>query len=207
LGGHAFPGRGPARRLQRKEELFTASGCLALNASFEPLTILPIRRALRLVIDQKAEILEIDESRVFRSARRDLPCPLVIRLVRYIHVPRKFRRQVTNTFLFARDGYNCLYCGRHRSSLRGREFLTRDHVTPLSRGGLNMWNNVVTACSTCNNRKGSHLPHEVAMFPLHAPQEPNYVELIWAVRRITPVQAKYIRMFYGADVLRALQQA
>jgi hypothetical protein len=84
-----------------------SSGCLALNASFEPLTILPIRRALRLVIDQKAEILEVDESRVFRSAKRDMPCPLVIRLVRYIHVPRKFRRQVTNTFLFARDGYSC----------------------------------------------------------------------------------------------------
>ena len=68
-----------------------------MNASFEPLTILPVRRALRLVIDQKAEILEVDESRTFRSARRDLPCPTVIRLVRYVHVPRKFRRQVTSS--------------------------------------------------------------------------------------------------------------
>jgi 5-methylcytosine-specific restriction endonuclease McrA len=169
------------------------------------LTILPIRRALRLVIDRKAEILEVDDSRVFRSARRDLPCPLVIRLVRYVHVPRKFRRQVTNTFLFARDGYSCLYCGRHRSALRGREFLTRDHVIPMSRGGQNSWQNVVTACSTCNNRKGNHMPADVAMFPPRPPHEPNYVELIWAVRRITPVQAKYIRMFYGEDVLKALQ--
>jgi 5-methylcytosine-specific restriction endonuclease McrA len=205
LSRSAFRTARPARCQQRKEGLFTASGCLALNASFEPLTILPIRRALRLVIDQKAEILEVDDSRVFRSAKRDMPCPLVIRLVRYIHVPRKFRRQVTNTFLFARDAYSCLYCGRHRAELKGREFLTRDHVVPLSRGGLNVWENVVTACSTCNNRKGSHLPIEVAMFPLHAPHEPNYVQLVWAVRRITAVQAKYIRMFYGADVLRALQ--
>jgi 5-methylcytosine-specific restriction endonuclease McrA len=159
------------------------------------------------VIDQKAEVLEVDESRTFRSARRELACPLVIRLVRYIHVPRKFRRQVTNTFLFARDGYSCLYCGRHRSGLRGREFLTRDHVIPLSRGGDNTWDNVVTACSSCNNRKGGHLPAEVAMFPLQPAHEPNYVELVWAVRRITAVQAKYIRMFYGADVLRALQHA
>jgi 5-methylcytosine-specific restriction endonuclease McrA len=180
-------------------------GCLALNASFEPLTILPVRRALRLVIDKKAEILEVDESRVFRSERRELACPIVIRLVRYVHVPRKFRRQVTNTFLFARDGYRCQYCGRHRSQLRGREFLTRDHIVPMSRGGSNAWQNVVTACSPCNNRKGSHLAEEVAMHPIHLPVEPNYVELVWAVRRITPVQAKYIRMFYGADVLRALQ--
>ena len=180
-------------------------GCLALNASFEPLTLLPLRRALRLVIDEKAEILEIDEGRVFRSEKRDLPCPSVIRLKRFVHVPRKFRRQVTNTFLFARDSYRCQYCGRHRTQLRGREFLTRDHVVPLSRGGTNNWHNVVTACSPCNNRKGSHLGLEVGMMPLHSPHEPNYVELVWAVRRITLVQAKYIRMFYGEDVLRALQ--
>src|SRR5690606_25683133 len=135
-------------------------GCLALNASFEPLTILSTRRALRLVIDQKAEMLEIDDTRVFRSARQELPSPAVIRLVRYVHVPRKFRRQVTNTFLFARDAYECQYCGRHRRELRGREFLTRDHVIPLSRGGTNTWENVVTACSPCNNRKGNHLPEE-----------------------------------------------
>lgn len=180
-------------------------GVLALNASFEPLTILPIKRALRLVIDEKAEILEVDEGRVFHSERRALDCPAVIRLKRFVHVPRKFRRQVTNTFLFARDSYRCQYCGRHRTELRGREFLTRDHVIPISRGGLNTWYNVVTACSPCNNRKGSHLGSELGMIPLHAPHEPNYVELVWAVRRITTVQAKYIRMFYGEDVLRALQ--
>jgi 5-methylcytosine-specific restriction endonuclease McrA len=180
-------------------------GVLALNSSFEPLTILPIKRALRLVIDQKAEILEVDDGRVFHSEKRALACPSVIRLKRFVHVPRKFRRQVTNTFLFARDSYRCQYCGRHRTELRGREFLTRDHVVPISRGGLNTWHNVVTACSPCNNRKGSHLSHELGMVPLHAPHEPNYVELVWAVRRITIVQAKYIRMFYGEDVLRALQ--
>ncbi|HWV58548.1 MAG TPA: HNH endonuclease [Longimicrobiales bacterium] len=179
-------------------------GCLALNASFEPLTILPIRRALRLVIDRKAEILEIDDTRVFRSERAQLPSPSVIRLVRFVHVPRKFRRQVTNTFLFARDAYACQYCGRHRTQLRGREFLTRDHVVPLSRGGGNTWDNVVTACSPCNNRKGNHLPAEVAMHPMRAPAEPDYVGLVWAVRRVTPIQAKYVRMFYGADVLSAL---
>ncbi len=181
-------------------------GCLALNASFEPLTILPVERALRLVIDRKAEVLEADVARRFRSEWQELPCPVVIRLVRFVHVPRKFRRQVTNTFLFARDAYRCQYCGRHRSELRGRDFLTRDHVVPMSRGGINVWSNVVTACSPCNNRKASHLPHECGMTPLHRPREPNYVELVWAVRRVTQVQAKYIAMFYGEDVLEALQR-
>jgi 5-methylcytosine-specific restriction endonuclease McrA len=180
-------------------------GCLTLNASFEPLTILSVRRALRLVIDRKAEILEIDDGRIFRSEREKLAAPCVIRLVRFVHVPRKFRRQVTNTFLFARDDYRCQYCGRHRRDLRGREFLTRDHVVPISRGGLNTWDNVVTACSPCNNRKGSGLPVESGMHPLSVPNEPNHVELVWAVRRVSPVQAKYIRIFYGEDVLQALR--
>jgi 5-methylcytosine-specific restriction endonuclease McrA len=181
-------------------------GCLALNASFEPLTILPVERALRLVFDSKAEILEVDSARVFRSQWEEVACPVVIRLVRFVHVPRKFRRQVTNTFLFARDSYRCQYCRRHRSILRDREFLTRDHVVPISFGGQNSWDNVVTACSTCNNRKANHLPGECGMFPLRPPVEPNHVELVWAVRRITDVQAKYIGMFYGQDAVRALRR-
>ena len=137
--------------------------CLALNASFEPLTIVPTRRAIRLVLDRKAEILEVDGGRLFRSETKRVPCPSVIRLISYVHVPRRFRRQVTNTFLFARDEYACQYCGRHRSELKGRQFLTRDHILPVSRGGENTWANVVTACSPCNNRKGNNLPREVGM--------------------------------------------
>ncbi|HSH76821.1 MAG TPA: HNH endonuclease [Longimicrobiales bacterium] len=175
--------------------------CLALNASFEPLTIVPARRAVRLVIDGKAEILEQDSERLFRSEKRVMPVPAVIRLVRYVHVPYRFRRQVTNTFLFARDDYTCQYCGRRKSELRGRQFLTRDHVRPLSRGGLNTWDNVVTSCSPCNNRKGGRPPEEAGLSLQREPTEPNYVHLVWVVRRVTDAQAKYVRMFYGAGAL------
>ena len=180
-------------------------GCLSLNASFEPLTLVPTRRAVRLVMDRKAELLEADDARVFRSEREVVPFPTVIRLVRYVHVPRRFRRQVTNTFLFARDGYRCQYCGKHRSELRGRQFLTRDHVLPMSRGGDNSWGNVVTSCSPCNNRKGNHLPREVGMRLSARPGEPNHVHLVWAVRRVTPVQSKYIEVFYGEEALSILR--
>jgi 5-methylcytosine-specific restriction endonuclease McrA len=182
-------------------------GCLALNASYEPLTIVPARRAVRLVLDGKAEILEKDSDRLFRSERRVVPLPAVIRLVRYVHVPYRFRRQVTNTFLFARDDYTCQYCGRHKGKLRGRQFLTRDHVRPLSRGGLNTWENVVTSCSPCNNRKGGRLPREAGLTLSHEPAEPNYVHLVWVVRRVTDTQEKYIRMFYGEDALDVVRHA
>ncbi len=180
-------------------------GCLALNSSFEPLTMVPLRRALRLVIDGKAEIVEADRDTPVRSERLALPRPVVIRLTKFIHVPRRFRRQVTNTFLFARDRYACQYCGRAANQLRTRESLTRDHVVPLSRGGLNTWTNVVTACSSCNTRKAHHLPDEIGMHLLQPPVEPHFVHLSWAVRRLTPTQAKYIRMFYGAEVLHQIE--
>lgn len=180
-------------------------GCLALNASYEPLTLVPTRRAIRLVLDGKAEILETDAARQYRSERASVPCPTVIRLVRFVHVPRRFRRQVTNTFLFARDDYSCQYCGKHRSALRGRQFLTRDHIVPRSRGGLNSWENVVTACSPCNNRKGDRTPEEAGLHLRTVPAEPDYVHLVWAVRRVTPTQARWIRMFYGEDAVAMLR--
>ena len=178
--------------------------CLALNASYEPLTMVPVRRALRLVIDGKAVIVEAEGERV-KSERLDLPRPAVIRLVKFVHVPRRFRRQVTNTFLFARDDYRCQFCGRKQQDLKARECLTRDHLVPLSRGGSNAWNNVLTACSSCNTRKGNLLPEEAGMHPLRAPHEPHFVHLSWAVRRLTRIQSRYIRLFYGAEVLATLE--
>ena len=180
--------------------------CLALNASFEPLTMVPVRRALRLVIEGKAEIVEADGHEPIRSEHLRLPKPAIIRLVRFVHVPRRFRRQVTNTFLFARDGYTCQYCARPSVELRSRECLTRDHVVPQSRGGTNAWQNVVTACSSCNTRKGSHLPAEIGMHPLRPPMEPHFVHLSWAIRRLSSAQQKYIRIFYGEDALAAFGQ-
>ena len=179
--------------------------CLALNASFEPLTIVPSRRAVRLVLDSKAEVLEAEPERFFRSEHERVPVPSVIRLVRFVHVPRRFRRQVTNTFLFARDDYSCQYCGRRRMELTGRQFLTRDHVQPLSRGGDNSWSNVVTACSTCNNRKANRSPKEAGLKLRCTPAEPDYVRLVWAVRHMSATQQKYIRMFYGDLTLRAIE--
>src|SRR5439155_18491491 len=105
------------------------------------------RRALRLFIDGQYWIVEDNQDRVVRSERLTLPRPAVIRLTKFIHVPRRFRRQVTNTFLFARDHYRCQFCGRHITELKPREGLTRHHLVPLSRGGTNDWTNVIAACS------------------------------------------------------------
>ena len=183
-------------------------GCLALNASYEPLVMLPVHRAVRLVLEGRAEIVETHGTRTLRSEGREVPFPAVIRLTRYVYVPRRMRRGVTNTILFARDGYTCAYCGRHRDALRGREFLTRDHVVPQSRfarrAQANTWDNCVTACSACNNRKADRTPREAGLTLRVAPTEPHFVVLEWSVRRLTPLQRKYVTQFFGADVADAL---
>src|SRR5437879_12801213 len=94
--------------------------------------MVPVRRALRLVIDRKAEIVEA-EGPVVKSERLAIPRPAVIRLVKFVHVPRRFRRQVTNTFLFARDNYRCQFCGRTSPELRHRECPTQPDLLPLAR--------------------------------------------------------------------------
>lgn len=181
-------------------------GCLALNSSYEPLTLVSLKRAVVLILEGKAEIVESDE-RTVRWANGELPRPAVIRIKRFIRVPRKFRKKVTNTFLFARDSYTCQYCGRHERDLKGRtNKLTRDHVLPQSRGGDNSWTNCVTSCSNCNARKDNKTPAEAGMALLTHPTEPHLVALEWSIRKLTPLQRKYITMFYGSDVADALAE-
>lgn len=178
------------------------SGVLILNSSYEPLTPVGIKRALRLVIDGKAEIVEHGESTI-NWGRGSLPRPEVIRLKKFIVVPRRFRRKVTNVFLFARDNYTCQYCGKHESAFRDYKGhankLTRDHVKPLSKGGENSWTNCVTSCSPCNARKDDKTPEEAGMKLLKIPHEPHLVALMWTVRKMTAKQRKYVTLFFGAD--------
>ncbi len=168
---------------------------LILNASAEPLSFIPVKRAVILVLKEKAEILEEHVEKSFRSEKREVPFPLVIRLVRYVHIPRRIRSVVTNTILFARDRYTCQYCGRHKSEFKKIERLTREHVKPVSKGGEDTWENVTTACSTCNHKKGSKLPYEVKMYPRKTPFEPKYIAIVLLGQSVDKVQKRYIEPF------------
>ena len=96
---------------------------------------------------------------------------------------------LTNQALFARDRYLCMYCGMHYS----RSDLTRDHVLPLSRGGLDIWENVVAACLACNTRKGSKTPQQAGMPLLAIPFRPSWVEhLILSNRHILADQMDFL---------------
>lgn len=168
---------------------------LILNASTEPLTFVPVKRALILVLKEKAEIVETHVSKRIRTEKKEYPYPLVIRLVHYVEIPRRFRSVVSNAVLFARDHYTCQYCGRHKSDLKRKERLTREHVKPISKGGTDTWDNVTTACSTCNHKKGDKLPYEVRMYPKTTPFEPRYIALILLSESMHEKQRPYIEPF------------
>jgi 5-methylcytosine-specific restriction endonuclease McrA len=148
------------------------SHVLVLNATYEPLNIVSIRRAVLLLLKEKAEIVEAAEAWL-RSEQLSLPVPLVIRLVCYVRLPHRFSLPVSRRTVLARDGYTCQYCGGQP----GKACLTLDHVVPRSRGGETRWENVVAACGPCNRRKGDRLPEEAVMPLRRLARRPRYLAL------------------------------
>jgi 5-methylcytosine-specific restriction endonuclease McrA len=130
------------------------SRALVLNATYEPLCVVPTRRAVVLVLQAKAELLSAT-GRVLRSARLSLDEPSVVRLSYFVRVPHHTHVALNRRAVFARDGHRCQYCGAPAENI--------DHVVPRSRGGLHVWDNVVAACRRCNARKRDHLLEEAGM--------------------------------------------
>lgn len=145
---------------------------LLLNATYEPLAVLSLPRAIKLLL--KGRVEPVAEERItVASASRTLTVPTVLRLKVYVRVPHRHTPAWTRRGLFARDGHTCAYCGRRVSA---RE-LTVDHVIPVSQGGRATWGNTVTACARCNQRKADRTPHEAGMKLLIEPKAPrtNYL--------------------------------
>jgi len=143
---------------------------LVLNASYEPLNVVSVRRAVVLLLKEKAQLVEAAES-ALRSERLTLPRPAVIRLVTYVRIPHRWRLPVSRRGILARDAYTCQYC----AAKPPRGLLTVDHVVPRSRGGSKSWENLVAACAPCNRRKGGLRPEEAGMRLCAPPGPPRYV--------------------------------
>ena len=158
----------------------TRGRVLVLNASYEPLNVCTVRRALVLILKEKAEILERGDD-VLRSETMRIDRPEVIRLISFVRVPRDInRRSFTRKAVLERDGWNCQYCGSSRHSL------TVDHVVPRSRGGESVWENIVASCAPCNRRKGNRLPQEIRMHPRRRPRPPGPTVFIRIAAPRTP---------------------
>lgn len=116
--------------------------------------------------------------------------------------PLRLQPPLTNMALFHRDNFQCMYCGNHFAATD----LSRDHVHPTSRGGCNIWENVVAACKRCNQRKGNFLLSEIDM-PLQAlPYRPNPYEYLALINshRIRGDQMEYLQPQFDRYVAPAL---
>jgi 5-methylcytosine-specific restriction endonuclease McrA len=153
---------------------------LVLNATYEPLSVVSGHRAICLVLLDKAEVVE-DDGTVVHSERMSMSAPLVIRLRYVVKVPYNRHASMSRRAVFARDNHRCGYCGNAADSI--------DHVMPRSRGGTNVWENVIAACRGCNLRKRDRTPEEAGMRLSSIPRAPR--ELSWIMYAVPLVPEEW----------------
>jgi 5-methylcytosine-specific restriction endonuclease McrA len=160
---------------------------LLLNSTYEPLTALPLRRAIVLVIRDKADVVHHDPTGpIVHSATYAIAVPSVIRLRSYVRVPFRARIPMTRAALMHRDRSRCAYCGGKADTV--------DHVVPRSRGGQHTWENCVACCSKCNHRKADRLLSELGWTLRLAPTPPTgqHWRLLSTLKDLDPAWARYL---------------
>jgi 5-methylcytosine-specific restriction endonuclease McrA len=172
---------GLTARLDVAEQGLLMFVVLLLNASYEPLAVIPARRALSLLMRNRVDAAT-DECLTLTSPNSGLTIPSVLRLRRYVRVPQRGVRW-SRIGVLRRDGYRCIYCGISAGESRGNRTLykddfTIDHLIPRSQGGKNSWGNTACACPACNQRKGDRTPHEAGMPLLWEPKTPRVDYLV-----------------------------
>ena len=127
---------------------------LVLNGSNQPLAVVTARRAVVLVLKEKADVVSTN-GMVFHSEHLTIEAPSVVRLRYFVKIPYRAHTALTRRAVFARDHWSCQYCGKPAENV--------DHVLPKSRGGPHSWDNVVASCRPCNSRKENRLPQEAGL--------------------------------------------
>ena len=140
---------------------------LVLNQDFRPISVCSVKRAFVLVFMNKVEMLSSFNGNKFHTVDQEFNIPAVVRLQHYINVPYR-GVELTRTNIFKRDSSTCQYCGSISD-------LSIDHVIPRSRGGGSSWKNLITACKSCNAKKGDETPEEAYMPLLNKPFKPSYL--------------------------------
>jgi len=145
---------------------------LLLTPWMSPHRIISWQRAIVLLYTGKVEVLEVYHDEALVSPSLALKTPAVVRLTKgTVHQKQTVRFSRIN--VMTRDGFRCQYCGERKTM---RE-LNYDHVIPRVRGGKTVWENIVTSCYACNDRKGCRTPDEAGMKLLRKPQKPTSLPL------------------------------
>ena len=140
---------------------------LVLNLDYTPISVCSVQRAFLLVYLSKAELVKANSTYNLHTINDTYSMPAVIKLSRYVNVPYK-GVVLTRDNVFKRDGFRCQYCGTEKE-------LTLDHLIPKAKGGKTSWNNLVTACKTCNSKKGNYSLEEAGLQLSLRPFRPSYI--------------------------------
>lgn len=144
---------------------------LMLNQNYEPLTICSARRAIVLLFQGKAEMIETADGLQIRTVTKSYSLPSVVRLWQYRRVP--FRHiMLSRKNIITRDAHRCQYCGTGKGSM------TIDHIVPRKLNGGDTWENMVCACIKCNNKKGDRTPDQARMRLIRKPTRPSHINFI-----------------------------
>ena len=158
---------------------------LVLNAGYEPLGVVSFKRAIILVLNKKATIIEGAEQEKVHSASSEFDMPSVILLSRYVRVPGSRVIPLSRRGVLRRDGHRCAYCNRVANTV--------DHVVPKSRGGKDSWQNLVACCLRCNNKKGDKSLAEIGWQLGFTPAMPTGgAWLLRGAERIEPGWDQYL---------------
>jgi 5-methylcytosine-specific restriction endonuclease McrA len=164
---------------------------LLLNHMYQPHAIVPWQDSIRLVYENKVTVLEEYEETV-SSPSVTLYVPAVILLKKPV-VGHKKGVKFSRINVFTRDGFRCQYCGAKKTM---RE-LNYDHVIPRRQGGRTVWENIVTCCYPCNDKKGGRTPEQAKMSLLRRPAKPHVLPLhavFLETRSVPPVWVPYLNI-------------
>jgi len=160
---------------------------LVLNNNYQPLNVTNIRRAITLLYLGKAEVMHTDTG-VFRSEKCVMDVPTVVRLSNFVRRPMP-ALNVSRKSIFARDRHTCQYCGGSHVPL------TVDHVIPKDQGGRTDWDNLVTCCTKCNNKKGNRTPQKAGMSLLRRPTRPKFIPYISYTKFLEALRNPHWRIY------------
>ncbi len=144
---------------------------LVLNQTYEPLHICDVKRAIVLLIEQKASMVKTVDHQVLHTVTDVFPVPTIIRVHKYIKL-NNWYAVLNKANIFRRDNHTCQYCGARDVPL------TIDHIIPKVLGGKDTWNNLVTACIRCNNKKGDNRLEETSISLKSEPKRPHKIHTL-----------------------------
>ena len=166
---------------------------LVLNAGYEPLAVVSFKRALVLVMNDKATIVAHDSEHPVWGSTGSWERPSVIILRRYVRIPSGRNVPVSRRGVLRRDNHRCGYCGSVANTI--------DHVLPRSRGGANTWENLIACCLKCNNKKSDHTPAEMNWTLRIKPRMPQ--QSTWLVRGVEKSEPEWDEFLPAAAIAAA----